>query len=93
MVYLNNGNLHIDNNAVENSIRPIAIGRKNYLFANNHESAQRAAIIYTFMAICKKHNVNPYHWLKDTLLVIDQTNIQNLHSLLPQNFNKQDALA
>ncbi|CAN1563534.1 Transposase TnpC, homeodomain containing protein [Spirosomataceae bacterium] len=93
VVYLSNGNLHIDNNAVENSIRPIAIGRKNYLFANNHESAQRAAIIYTFMAICKKHNVNPYHWLKDTLLVIDQTNIQNLHSLLPQNFNKQDALA
>jgi hypothetical protein len=45
------------------------------------------------MAICKKHNVNPYHWLKDTLLAIDQTNIQNLDSLLPQNFNKQDALA
>lgn len=93
MAYLNNGNLHIDNNAIENSIRPIAIGRKNYLFANNHESAQRAAIIYTFMAICKKHNVNPYQWLKNTLITIDQTNIQNLESILPQNFNKQDAVA
>ena len=93
MAYLNNGNLQIDNNAVENSIRPIALGRKNYLFARNHESAQRAAIIYTFVAICKKHNVNPFDWLKATLLKIDQTSIQNLDSLLPQNFNKQHAVA
>lgn len=93
MAYLSNGNLNIDNNAVENSIRPVAIGRKNYLFAHNHESAQRAAIIYTFMAICKKHEINPYHWLKATLLTIDQTNIQNLSSLLPQNFIKKYGLA
>ncbi|MBK6978364.1 MAG: transposase [Cytophagaceae bacterium] len=79
--------MHIDNNAVENSIRPIAIGRKNYLFAGNQESAQRAAMIYTFIAICKKHNVNPFAWLKATILKIDQTSIQNLDSLLPQNFN------
>jgi transposase len=93
MAYLYNGNLQIDNNLVENSIRPIALGRKNYLFANNHESAQRAAIIYTFMAICKKHNVNPFNWLKETLLKIDQTSIQNLASLLPQNFNKGNGVA
>lgn len=86
MAYLYNGNLKIDNNAVENSIRPVALGRKNYLFAKTHESAQRAAIIYTFLAICKKHNVNPVHWLKETLLKINTTSIQNLDQLLPQNF-------
>lgn len=93
MAYLLNGNLAIDNNLIENSIRPIALGRKNHLFAHNHESAQRAAIIYTFMGICIKHNVNPFNWLKATLLAIDQTSIQNLKSLLPQNFNKGNGIA
>ena len=88
MAYLYNGKLHIDNNAVENSIRPVAIGRKNYLFAKTHDSAQRSAMIYTFMGICKKHNVNPAEWLKDTLLKIESTSIQNLNSLLPQNFKR-----
>jgi transposase len=57
--YLYDGNLLIDNNLVENAIRPIALGRKNYLFAGSHEAAQRAAMIYSFFAICKKHDVNP----------------------------------
>ncbi|SDC42650.1 Transposase [Pedobacter soli] len=52
--YLYDGNLHIDNNLVENAIRPVALGRKNYLFAGSHEAAQRAAMIYSFFAICKK---------------------------------------
>jgi transposase len=87
MAYLYDGNLIIDNNLVENAIRPVALGRKNYLFAKTHESAQRAAIIYTFMAICKKHQVNPFNWLKSTLLKIDSTSIQKLDTLLPQNFD------
>src|SRR5690606_1473559 len=61
--YLHDGSLKIDNNPVENSIRPVALGRKNYLFAGSHESAQRAAMIYSFFAICKKHEINPYRWL------------------------------
>ncbi len=93
MAYLYNGKLHIDNNAVENSIRPVAIGRKNYLFAHNNKSAQNAAMIYTFIGICKKHNVNPYQWLKQTLLKIEDTNIQKLDQLLPQNFKQVDVVA
>lgn len=87
MAYLYDGNLMIDNNLVENAIRPVALGRKNYLFAKTHVSAQRAAVIYTFMAICKKHGVNPFNWLRSTLLKIDATSIQELGSLLPQNFD------
>ena len=57
-VYTEDGNLRIDNNLVENSIRPVAIGRKNYLFAGNHEAAQRSAMLYSLFATCKLHHLN-----------------------------------
>jgi hypothetical protein len=84
--YLYDGNLQIDNNLAENAIRPIALGRKNYLFAGSHEAAQRSAMIYSFFAICKKHEVNPYQWLKYTLENIMSINHKNLKDLYPQNF-------
>ncbi|WGQ12750.1 IS66 family transposase [Sphingobacterium faecium] len=86
--YLNDGNLLIDNNLVENAIRPVALGRKNYLFAGSHEAAQRAAMIYSFFAICKKHEVNPFEWLKHTLENIMSINHKNLKELYPQSFKK-----
>ena len=89
-VYINNGLLEIDNNLVENAIRPVAIGRKNWLFAGTHESAQRLAIMYTFMADCKKHNLNPEQWLSHVLKKILSANIQELNLLLPENFGKLD---
>jgi len=58
-IYTTNGMLNIDNNPVENNIRPVAIGRKNYLFAGSHEAAQRSAMLYSIMGTCKLHNVNP----------------------------------
>src|SRR5690606_21095353 len=61
--YLHDGNLQIDNNLCENAIRPVALGRKNYLFAGSHEEAQRSAMIYSFFATCRKHEVNPFKWL------------------------------
>ncbi len=48
--YFADGRLEIDNNLVENAIRPVALGRKNYLFAGSHESAKRAGMIYTLIA-------------------------------------------
>ena len=84
--YLYDGNLQIDNNLVENAIRPVALGRKNYLFAGSHEAAQRSAMIYSFFAICKKHEVNPFQWLKYTLENIMSINHKNLKDLYPQNF-------
>ena len=84
--YLYDGNLEIENNGVENALRPISLGRKNYLFAGTHEAAQRAAMIYSFFAICKKHEVNPYQWLKHTLENIMISNHKNIRDLYPQNF-------
>src|SRR5690606_25860134 len=86
--YLYDGNLLIDNNLVENAIRPVGLGRKNYLLARSHEAAQRAAMIYSFFAICKKHEVNPWQWLKHTLENIMSINHKNLKDLYPQNFKK-----
>jgi transposase len=51
--YATNGKLNIDNNPVENAIRPVAIGRKNYLFAGSHEGAQRSAMLYSLFGTCK----------------------------------------
>jgi transposase len=89
--YTTNGILEIDNNLVENKIRPIALGRKNYLFAGSHEAAQRSAIIYSFFGTCQMHGVNPEEWLTDVLAKINDYNIQNLAELLPQNWKATKA--
>jgi transposase len=86
--YLADGKLEIDNNLVENIIRPAAIGRKNYLFAGSHESAQRTAMIYTFVAACKNHDIDPEVWLNDVLNRIYKHPVNKLHELLPQFWKK-----
>jgi transposase len=83
--YIENGQWEIDNNLVENSIRPVALGRKNYLFAGSHEGAKRAAMIYSFLGTCRKNNVEPFTWLRDTLTVMPDWSIQRLDELLPLN--------
>ncbi|MFW5759152.1 MAG: IS66 family transposase, partial [Bacteroidota bacterium] len=85
LAYLNDGSLEIDNNLAENAIRPIALGRKNYLFAGSHRGAERAAMFYSFFASCKKNNVNPFEWLKKVLEIIPTYKVNKLADLLPQN--------
>jgi transposase len=82
-IYTTNPKLNIDNNPVENSIRPIAIGRKNYLFAGSHEAAQRTAMLYSLMATCKLNDINPYTWLKETLIALPSHPINKIEDLLP----------
>lgn len=81
--YVEDGRFHIDNNLIENSIRPVAIGRKNYLFAGSHDAAQRAAMIYSFVITCKINNIDPYEWMKNTLSVIPDYKISQLPELIP----------
>jgi transposase len=81
--YIEDGQIEIDNNLVENAIRPIALGRKNYLFAGSHDAAQRAAVIYSLMATCKKHDVNPQQWLSDVLARIPTHPHKQIDELLP----------
>lgn len=81
--YLEDGRYHIDNNAMEREIRPIAIGRKNYLFAGSHDAAQRAAILYSFIASCRLNKINPTLWFIDVLKRLPKTDSSELHTLLP----------
>ena len=83
--YLNDGRYEIDNNLIENSIRPVALGRKNYLFAGSHEGAQRAAMMYSFLGTCKINDVEPFEWFSKVLTRIPDHSIQHLEELLPQN--------
>lgn len=83
--YLTNGKLQIDNNLVENSIRPLALGRKNYLFAGSHDAAQRIAMMYSFFGSCQKQGVNPVKWLKYVLDHIALHPINRIEELLPCN--------
>ena len=66
-LYVTDGRYMIDDNMVENSIRPLAIGRKNYLFCGDDDAAQRAAVLCSLLATCKAHGVNERAWLEDVL--------------------------
>lgn len=81
--YTDDGRFQIDNNLIENSIRPVALGRKNYLFAGSHEAAQQAAILYSFFACCKINNIEPFNWLNNTLTKIQDYPAKNIQELLP----------
>lgn len=81
--YIDDGRFHIDNNLIENSIRPVALGRKNYLFAGSHEAAQQAAVIYSILATCKLHDVEPFGYLTKLLSIIPDFPANQLHTLLP----------
>lgn len=83
--YVNDGILSIDNNLAGNSIRPVAIGRKNYLFCGSHEAAKRSAMLYSLLGTCKLHGVNPYTWLKEVLICIPQHPITKMKELLPHH--------
>ena len=87
MNYLKDGYLEIDNNLIENSIRPTALGRRNYLFAGSHAGAQSAAMFYSFFATCKHNNVDPFTWLKKVLEIIPDYPANKLSDLLPQNLD------
>jgi len=81
--------LQLDNNLVENAIRPLALGRKNYLFVGSHYAAKDIVMYYSFMVTCKKNNINPQHWLQCVLKNINETKISDLKNLLPQFINPE----
>jgi transposase len=83
--YVEDGKYEIDNNNIENAVRPLALGRKNYLFAGSHQSAQHAAMMYSFFASCKANNVNPFTWLNDILNRLPEHKANKLEELLPHN--------
>lgn len=83
------GRYRMDNNLIENTIRPLALGRKNYLFCGNHDAAENAAIMYSLLGCCAALDINPREWLTDVLTRIPYYNRDyslDLADLLPHKW-------
>lgn len=89
------GRYQMDNNLAENAIRPLALGRKNYMFCGNHDAAENAAVMYSLLGCCKLHDINPREWLTDVFTKIARYNSDyslDLAELLPHNWKKSKNL-
>ena len=84
--YLEDGRYPIDNNPIENAVRPIALGRKNWLFAGSERAGERAAAIMSLVATAKANGVEPFAYLKDVLTRLPTHKNSAIDELLPQNF-------
>lgn len=82
-VYLTDGRLEIDNNLVENAIRPVALGRKNWLFCGSHEGAKRAAMILSLVGTCKLQGIEPFGYLRNLFEKLPVWLASRLKELLP----------
>jgi transposase len=81
--YVGHGHFPIDNNPVENAIRPIALGKKNWLFTGSERAGRRAAAIQSLLATAKINGIEPYAWLKDTLEKLPSWPYSRIDELLP----------
>ena len=89
MRYLEDGRLMLDNNLAENEIRPVTLGRKNYLFCGNHEAAQNMAVVCSLLATCRNHDVNPRDYLNDVISQMPyhtKASYEQLLQLLPHKW-------
>lgn len=86
--YAQSGHLPIDNNPIENAIRPIAIGKKNWLFAGSERAGKRAAAIQSLLGTAKLNNIESQTWLKDTLEKLPTWPNSRIDQLLPLRLTK-----
>jgi transposase len=87
--FIDHGEVQIDNNDIENSIRPTAIGKKNWLFFGSEQAGQRSAVIYTLIQNCRMHGIDPYTYLKDVLERLPRLTNQQVETLTPLNWQKE----
>jgi hypothetical protein len=81
--YLENGHLELDNNICERSIRPVTLGRKNYLFMGSKGGGEAAAIAYTLIETCRMNKVDPEAWLTWVLARVADHKMTQLDDLMP----------
>jgi len=87
-VYLSDGRVEIDNNLVENAIRPTAIGKKNWLFIGEADAGQRSAIVYTLIECCRRRGLNPFAYLRDVLTRLPNMTNRQIPTVLPATWAK-----
>jgi transposase len=89
--FVDDGRLEMSNNAAERAIRPLALGRKNYLFAGSDEGGRRAALMYTLIETAKMNDVDPEAWLSDIVARIADHPINRIDELLPWNWTPPES--
>jgi transposase len=89
--FVEDGVLEIDNNLIENAIRPSALGKKNWLFIGHPEAGERSAVIYTLMGSCRRHGVSPFDYLKDLFTRLPAAKISQIKEFTPAGWTKAKA--
>ena len=87
--YLDDGDLAIDNNLAENALRGIAVGRKNWLFAGSDRGGRAAAILYSFISSAKRHDLDPFIYLRDLFLRLPTHPNKEIHLLFPDHWKRE----
>ncbi|MCA9187868.1 MAG: transposase [Planctomycetales bacterium] len=87
--YITDGDLTIDKNAAERAIRPLMVGRKNYLFLGSDTGGRTAANLYSLVASVKRHGLDPFVYLRDVLAALGTTPISQLEPFLPDRWRAQ----
>ena len=86
--YVDDGRLEIDNNLCENSIRPTAVGKKNFLFIGHPAAGQRSAVIYSVLGSCRRHGINPAEYLQDVFERLPKAKTSEVKALTPAAWAK-----
>ena len=81
--FVEDGRLEIDNNLIENAIRPSALGKKNFLFIGHPDAGERSAVIYTLLGSCWRQGVNPFDYLKDLFTRLPAARIAEINQFTP----------
>jgi transposase len=89
--FVDDGLLEIDNNLIENAIRPSAIGKKNWLFIGHPEAGERSAVIYTLLGSCRRHGLNPFDYLKDLFTRLPSAKITEIKQFTPRAWARAKA--
>lgn len=88
--YLENGFLELDSNSAERAMKPVALGRKNWMFAGSQRGGKAMAIAFTLIETAKLNNVDPQAWLTDVLSRIADHKITKLDELMPWNYTSNE---
>lgn len=89
--FVEDGSPEIDNNLIENAIRPSALGKKNWLFVGHPEAGERSAVIYALLGSCRRHGINPIDYLKDLFTRLPAAEITQIKKFTPAAWAKAEA--
>ena len=86
--FLEDARLKLDNNAAESQLRRVALGRRNWLFAGSEEGAGGGCVLYSLIASCRLHDVNPFEYLRDVLVRVGDHPAHDVFALSPKNWKQ-----